>query len=198
MKTNWMNYKEYKSRGEGGGVRNILWGEKSWRRLEKKTWGWGQKVVECFPSLSSGYNEQFPKRANWIQTRSDRKTSPSQPPPLLSPITLTPRWSCFILSQAWSSLLLNMSECLQKWVERNPKPEHWVRGALTVSTSCKSENKGRRWCVCFPIDIGLQCSLQALAGGHRSKQEADWGDRKGFNKETGPHHHSLTLAPAYQ
>lgn len=176
----------------------------------KKRWGWSQNAVECFPSLSSGYNEQFLKGANWIQTRSDRKTSPSQPPPLLSPITPTPWRSSFILSPAWSSLLLSpwvldMSECLRKWAERNPKPEHWVRGALTVSTSCKSENTGRRWCcVRFPACLGfsnwhgLQCCLQALAGGHRSEQEAGWGDCKGFNKETGLHHHSLTLTSAYQ
>lgn len=123
--------KYYKSRGEGGGVRNILWGEKSWRRLEKKTWGCSQNVVECFPSLSSGYNEQFPKRANWIQTRSDRKTSPSQPPPLLSPITPTPRWSCFILSPAWSSLLL--SPCSEFWTCQNVC-ENELKGIPNPST----------------------------------------------------------------
>lgn len=99
--------------------------------------------------------------------------------------------------------VLDMSQCLGKWAERNPKPQYWVRGALTVSASCKSKKTGRGWCLHFPACLGfgnwhgLQCRLQALAGGHRSEQEADWGDCKGFNNETGPHHHSLTLTPAY-
>lgn len=51
------------------------------RRVKEagKEHGDGAKCGWAFPSLSRGYNGSFPQGAKCIQTRSDRKTTPSQP-----------------------------------------------------------------------------------------------------------------------
>lgn len=82
-----------------------------------------QNAVECFPSLSCGYNGSFPQGAEWIQTRSDSKTTPSQPPlhfclclhpllcshaPSLSPASSLVVFTVFLPAPK----VLNMSECL--------------------------------------------------------------------------------------
>lgn len=102
-------YCERRRRGEGG-----------W---ESKNEMWTKPDVESgsvFPSClwTVVYNE-VPRGASWIQTRSDRKTTPSQQPPLLSPLTcllsaLSPSLSGLWLSHLHSAFSLQAS--IGPWV----------------------------------------------------------------------------------
>lgn len=159
MQTNWMNHKEYKSRGEGGVVTNILWEEKSWRRLGKKR-GDGAKM---WLSVSLLWAATISKGSQLNPNQKWQKDEPK--PTTFTPVSNYTHSSAVMLYLVSSLVIftavplfrvLDMSECLGKWAERNPKPEHWVRGALTVSASCKSENTGRGWCcVHFPACLGF-------------------------------------------
>lgn len=144
--------KKYKSGGKVGGVRNMLRAGKKDEGGWERTWRWSQMRLSISP-LS--YNGSFPQGANWIQTRSDRKTTPSQPllhsclclhpllcghAPSLSPASSLVIFTVFLPAPE----VLNMSECLGNEVNRNPNPERKGReGTLAVSTSRKSENTGR-------------------------------------------------------
>lgn len=107
--TKWVKYKEYKrtGRGEEGMVEEP---EIYCERRRRDEGGWEREKAWTEPDVESGsvfplclgavvYNEQVPQGVSRIQTRSDRKTSPSQLPPLLSPLTpllcaLSPSLSC--------------------------------------------------------------------------------------------------------
>lgn len=113
--------KKYKSRGKVGGVR--LCCERRRRVRLGKNMEREPNAVERFSSVSRGYNGSFPHGANWIQTRSDRKMTPSQPPlhsclrfhpllcghaPSLSPASSLVIFTVFLPAPN----VLNMSECL--------------------------------------------------------------------------------------
>lgn len=113
-------------RGQGGGRR--AWCMKRGWRSQKYTARGGEEVreggkerecgrtqtwsqVQCSPLCLWAVvsNEQVPQRASRIQTRSDRKTSPSQQPPLPSPLApllraLSPSLSCLQLGPVHSAL----------------------------------------------------------------------------------------------
>lgn len=165
------------------------------------------------------YNEETPGGASRIQTRSDRKTSPSQQPPLLSPslsvlwrghfhsafspqasaglraMRLPPGWKCQCV---WKTAVLQPF-----WMEehegrrlspRHVKPQNTEGGTVLCFCSCLG----------FDNWLCLHCSLQALASGHSS---TGWGSGEsgergclclwGFSAETCLHQNSLTLTPAY-
>lgn len=141
------------------------------------------------------------ERASRIQTRSDRKTSQSQQPPLPSPLTrllsaLSPSLSGLWLVHLYSVFSLEASMGL--WVplahvccpggnvsvferqrrcdqsEWNPKAQQERNGDRLSPYHVKTKNtRGYAvLCFCGCLDFGnwlfLRCSLQALAGGHRS------------------------------
>lgn len=85
--------------------------EKAWTEPDVES---GSVFPLCLGAVV--YNEQVPQGVSRIQTRSDRKTSLSQLPPLLSPLNTPPlcSLSVFILSVAWSPSLCSLSSDLSR------------------------------------------------------------------------------------
>lgn len=196
---------KYSMRGEGGWESE----HETWTEPDVES---GSAFPLCLWAVV--YNEEVPGGAGRIQTRSDRKTSPSQPasppvspyiPPFCS-LSLHLYLVCGSVTFTLLSLLRplrtqgskrRMSAANSEW---NPKTQQEHEGDWLSPHHVKTKNTGGDTVLCFCgcLDFGnwlcLRCSLQQLAGGHSRMGRRGGGDAclRGFSKETGLHHHSLT------
>lgn len=121
-------YCERRGRGEGGWERE----NETWTQPDVES---GSALPLCLRAVV--YNEEVPGGASRIQTRSDRKTRPSQRPPLPSPHT-----------SLLCALPPSLSRLLLGHLRAAPSPQasegSWVRGPSAAAVEMSADLKQRR------------------------------------------------------